>query len=168
MQLTAEPTLQDYQSGPPDAANDYHAGHVALLRDSYRQLTGRDLIDPGLSPVEAAEALFGAPLALLSHSAAPDPLMTYSNGTGLALFELDWPGLVVMPSRLTAEAPNREERTRLLERVSRDGYIDDYSGVRVSSTGRRFRIHRATVWNVLDAAGERVGQAATFSEWTFL
>ena len=30
----------------------------------------------------------------------------------------------------------------------------------------RFRIERATVWNVVDAGGVYRGQAATFSEWT--
>ena len=43
----------------------------------------------------------------------------------------------------------REERARLLETVARRGFIDDYSGVRISKTGRRFRIIRATVWNLL-------------------
>ena len=152
----------------PSSANDYLMGHVALMRDSYRALTGRDLIDPSLSPHRAAEALFHAPFALLSHNADADPLMTYANRTGLALFEVDWPRLVAMHSRDTAELPNREERARLLERVGRDGFIDDYSGVRVSSNGLRFLIERATVWNLVDEGGPRVGQAATFSDWHFV
>jgi hypothetical protein len=73
-----------------------------------------------------------------------------------------------MPSRLTAEAPEREERARLLERTARDGFVDDYRGVRITSTGRRFLIERAIVWNLTDAEGRRVGQAATFGEWTFI
>ncbi|HVN42283.1 MAG TPA: MEKHLA domain-containing protein, partial [Steroidobacteraceae bacterium] len=81
------------------------------------------------------------------------------------LFERGWEELVGLPSRLSAEAPAREERERLLERVGAHGFIDDYSGVRIAQSGRRFRILRATVWNVLDPAGERIGQAATFSEW---
>ena len=70
-----------------------------------------------------------------------------------------------MPSRLTAEAPDREERARLLARVGTQGYIDDYAGVRVSRTGRRFRIARATVWNLLDDGGNHCGQAASFAHW---
>jgi hypothetical protein len=35
--------------------------------------------------------------------------------------------------------------------------------VRVSATGRRFRIAGAIVWNLVDAAGLRHGQAASFS-----
>ena len=67
--------------------------------------------------------------------------------------------------RLTAQAPNREERARLLAQVAAKGYIDDYSGVRISRKGRRFRIERATVWNLTDENGSPCGQAATFSKW---
>jgi hypothetical protein len=51
-------------------------------------------------------------------------------------------------------------------RAHQDAFIDDYSGVRVSSTGRRFLIERATVWNLVDARGAYRGQAAAFSDWT--
>jgi hypothetical protein len=53
----------------------------------------------------------------------------------------------------------------LLEQVATRGYIDDYSGVRISKSGRRFRILRATVWNVHDRLGRPLGQAATFTDW---
>ena len=67
----------------------------------------------------------------------------------------DWEELTRTPSRLTAEAPNREERARLLETVTRLDFIDDYSGVRISKTGRRFKISRATVWNLISENGQR-------------
>jgi hypothetical protein len=70
-----------------------------------------------------------------------------------------------MPSRLTAEAPNRADRERLLAEVTARGFIDDYAGVRITSTGQRFLIQQATVWNLIDAAGQRRGQAATFQQW---
>jgi len=57
---------------------------------------------------------------------------------------MSWAELTRTPSRLTAEAPNREERARLLAAVTARGFIDDYSGVRISKSGRRFRIARAT------------------------
>jgi hypothetical protein len=72
-----------------------------------------------------------------------------------------------MPSRLTAEAPDRTERARLLAEVAARGFIDDYSGVRISRTGQRFRIERATVWNLSDDEGRRCGQAATFRTWRY-
>ncbi len=56
----------------------------------------------------------------------------------------------------------------LLLGVQVPGFIDDYAGVRVSATGRRFRIEAATVWNLVDAAGALHGQAAAFDRWTLL
>jgi hypothetical protein len=38
--------------------------------------------------------------------------------------------------------------------------------VRITRTGRRFKIERAIVWNLIDAAGTIHGQAATFDQWT--
>jgi hypothetical protein len=40
--------------------------------------------------------------------------------------------------------------------------------MRISSSGRRFWIERATVWNLLDADGVYRGQAATFADWALL
>ena len=81
---------------------------------------------------------------------------------------MSWDEFTRTPSRLTAEAPNREERARLLNAVTTLGFIDDYSGIRISKTGRRFRIEQATVWNLLDERENYVGQAAMFSRWEFL
>jgi hypothetical protein len=76
--------------------------------------------------------------------------------------------LLRTPSRLTAEPVHRDERARLLERTTRDGYVDDYSGIRITATGRRFRINQAVVWNLIDAGGRYAGQAATFDRWDWL
>jgi len=149
----------------PSAANRYLVEHVDLLRRSLRQLAGRDLVPAELTSLQAAQAVFEAPFVVLSHDATPDPVLTYGNRAALALFELSWAELTRMPSRLTAEAPDRDERARLLTRVAAQGWIDDYSGVRISRTGRRFRIEQATVWNLVDADGCRRGQAATFASW---
>jgi hypothetical protein len=152
----------------PGPDNHYLAGHIDLLRRSLRALAGRDLIAGDPTPEEAAEQIYRAPFAVLSHDTAPDPILTYANGCALDLFELTWDQLVRMPSRLTAEAPDREERIRLLGTVRARGYIDDYAGVRVSRTGRRFRIEAATVWNLRDGRGRHQGQAATFARWRLL
>ena len=135
---------------------------------SLRHWTGRNLVEPGLEPEDQARELFNAPFAVLSHDTATDPILNYANRISLQLFELSWEELTVMPSRLTAEAPARAERTRLLSEVSSRGYIDDYRGVRVAKNGRRFLIERATVWNLLDESGAPYGQAATFNEWHYL
>lgn len=142
--------------------------HTQRLLNSYARLLGHELLPREGSPAEQAGALFEAPFVVLSHGTEADPILNYGNAATLALWSTDWAALTTMPSRLTAEAPRREERARLLERVTRDGYIDDYSGVRISSTGQRFFIERATVWNLFDEHGMPIGQAATFSEWQLL
>jgi hypothetical protein len=103
---------------------------------------------------------------IVAHGSGPDPVFFYGNPAALRLFEATFAQFTAMPSRLSAEPVLREERERLLARVRAHGFIDDYSGVRVSLSGRRFRIARATVWNLADATGEVHGQAATFTEWT--
>ena len=152
----------------PLQSNDYLAEHVQLMHESLHTFTGRDLVDTDLSPMQAAKQIFHAPFVVLSHNTATDPILTYSNLVGLELFELRWEQLVLTPSRNTAETPERGERMRLLEKVAKLGYIDDYAGVRVSSSGRRFRIERATVWNLAGKDGEVLGQAAKFDNWTVL
>jgi MEKHLA domain len=81
---------------------------------------------------------------------------------------MSWEELTRTPSRLTAEAPNREERARLLDTVTRHGFIADYSGIRISKNGRRFHIRQATVWNLISPTGHPCGQAAMFSHWEFI
>jgi hypothetical protein len=139
-----------------------------LIARSLRHWTGRDLL-PGLfNPLGLAKNIFHAPFVLVSHGTEADPTLNYGNAAALALWEMSWEELTRTPSRLTAEAPNREERARLLAAVTARGFIDDYSGIRISKSGRRFRIAQATVWNLLDERGDYAGQAATFSQWEFL
>lgn len=149
----------------PGPDNAWLAAHAARLLDSYRHWLGKDLIDAGSDPAEAAERLYRAPFVVLSHDTAADPCFTYANLAAQALFEMPWAEIVGLPSRYSAEALVREERERLLRRVAEFGFIDDYRGVRVAKSGRRFQIERATVWNLVDAHGARVGQAATFAAW---
>lgn len=142
--------------------------HSAVLATSYRRFTKRDLL-PGLfNPLGLSKNLYHAPFVLVSHGTEADPVLNYGNAAALALWEMSWEELTRTPSRLTAEAPERGERARLLAAVTAQGFIDDYSGVRISKSGRRFRIARATVWNLVTERGKPCGQAATFSEWEFL
>lgn len=134
---------------------------------SLKHWTGRELL-PGVPDADLAEQVFRAPFVLVSHGTEADPVLNYGNQTALALWEMSWAELTRTPSRLTAEAPNREERARLMAAVTAHGFIDDYSGIRVSKSGRRFRIAQATVWNLLDETGKYSGQAAQFSHWEFV
>lgn len=151
---------------PPGPDNRYHQTHIELLLDSYRRLLGKPLLNAVGD--DWGRVVYEADFALLSHNTDPDPLFNYGNRKALELFELTWPELFGMPSRFSAEPVNREERQRLLAKVARQGYIDDYAGVRIAQSGRRFVIRGAVVWNVLDDEGRPYGQAACFSDWDWL
>lgn len=148
----------------PGPDNDFLAPHALLLLESHRRLLGRELVAAGTVP-EKARALYEAPFVVVSHDTAPDPVFNYANLAAQHLFEMDWNAFVRTPSRLSAGPVHRDERARLLEEVARNGYIDNYAGIRVSKSGRQFRIERAVVWNLTDALGRYAGQAAVFSDW---
>ena len=135
---------------------------LALLAFSHQQLTGRALVTV---TADLRSALWNAHTVIVAHGTEPDPVFFYGNQRALALFEMNWSAFVRLPSRLSAEPVLREDRARLLDRVTRDGCITDYAGVRISSTGRRFRIEQATVWNLIDENGLCHGQAAAFEHW---
>lgn len=148
--------------------HDPDAGLLRLARlivDSHQQVVGRPLVPAGEDDAELWRALWNAPRVVVAHGTQPDPVFCYGNRLALELFELDWAAFTALPSRYSAEPLAREERAALLDRVSRFGFIDDYAGVRISSTGKRFRISRATVWNLIDTEGVYRGQAASFSDW---
>ena len=153
---------------PASPQNCYLVEHAARLLASYRYWTGKDLVDGALPPEAAARELYHACFVVLSHDSSADPLLNYANAAGLSLFELSWTELIGMPSRLTAEIPEQDQRARFLTEVSRAGFIANYRGVRIGKTGRRFAIEGATVWNLLAEDGSLCGQAATFDRWTFL
>lgn len=138
------------------------------ILDSFERWVGRPLMAREGSPAEQAEALYFAPRVVVAHGTEPDPIFQYGNQAALDLWELDLPTLLRTPSRTTAEPMHAADRQRLLDRTAAAGFCDEYSGVRITSRGRRFRIRRAIVWNLVDADGRGVGQAATFSEWDWL
>ena len=139
-----------------------------LLLNSFRHWTGRELVDRVGDRASQAHTLFLSPFVVVSHGIEEDPLLNYGNQVALELWEMTWEDLKRTPSRLTAEPMNRAEREWMLEQAKTRGYLDTYRGVRITSTGRRFLVENVLIWNVVDAEGQRVGQAATFSQWTWL
>lgn len=152
----------------PTEKNSFLVEQAVDIRNSYRQLLSKELITDIQSDKQFAKQLFYAPFALVSHDTASDPVFNYANLKALALFELSWEDFIRLPSRLSAEPVNQAERDRLLAEVSEKGYIDHYQGVRISSTGKRFLIKSAVVWNLTDKNQCYKGQAAWFDQWTFL
>ncbi len=139
-----------------------------LLLDSFRHWTGRELVERAGSTEDQAQALFSASFVVVSHGTEEDPVLNYGNRIALELWETTWEQFIRTPSRLTAEPMNQAERERMLARATAQGFIDDYRGVRITKTGRRFLVEDAVVWNVVDTKNKQQGQAATFSRWSVL
>ena len=143
-----------------------HAGErIAMIVESHARITGNDLVTPG---GDLARSLWLLPAVVLAHATEEDPVFFYANRAALELFEMPAADFIRMPSRYSAEPVARAERERLLGEVARNNFISDYSGVRTARSGRKFRIERATVWNLFDPKGSMGGQAASFSDWTEL
>lgn len=105
---------------------------------------------------------------MVSHGTEVDPIFNYGNRVALELWEMDWQIFTQTPSRYTVKPMEQSEREHLLQQAREKGFIDNYQGIRISSTGRRFKIQNVVLWDVLDEAGDRVGQAATFDHWEFI
>jgi len=139
-----------------------------LLTASYRQVVGESLLPDGdLSGAGLAGWLYeDAPFGLLAHDTQEDPRFVYANRAAQRCFEYSWNEFIGMPSRLSAEAPDRADRQRFMDTARRQGFVSDYRGLRIAKSGRRFWIERATVWNILGRDGARYGQAALIRGWS--
>ena len=148
----------------PELSNE-HRRHIRCIGESYLRLTGRPLVAQG---GDLVEALWLAPLVIVAHGTQADPIFFFGNEAALKLFEMDFGAFTRLPSRFSVEPTLREERAQLFERVMRDGIIEDYAGVRLSATGKRFKISNTAVWNLTDETGAPAGQAAAFAEWVYV
>lgn len=147
----------------PGPENGYQAAHAELLLSSYTKATGHPLLEGA-----DAEALYHAPFPVLSHNTAADPVLTYGNLAAQVLWEMGWEQLTAMPSRLTAEPVHREQRDVMFAEMRAKGFIEGYAGVRISASGRRFEIRGAVIWPLYGPGGEKLGEAASFREFSFL
>lgn len=140
--------------------------HVDRLCASFRQVVGRSLGDlpPDLEPIERSRRIFHAPFVVVSHGTEADPIFNYANQRAIDLWEFSWEEFVQLPSRWSVEPVAQEERAKMLAEAAERGYINNYQGIRISKTGRRFRIMNTIVWNLTDEAGNFYGQGATFAD----
>jgi hypothetical protein len=137
---------------------------------------GTPLIAPlpaDATPEQWAQALFASERVVLAHDGSdpagdPGPRLIYANRAALRLWRRPWGELVGMPSRLTAEPAVRQERSRALLQAQSQQAIANYSGIRIDSQGRRFRIDGAKVFSLRNDAGEPCGQAACFARWYWI
>ncbi|MEY4696323.1 MAG: hypothetical protein RIT14_751 [Pseudomonadota bacterium] len=142
--------------------------YARLLADSLHRLTGRAMVDLSLPDAALAAALWDMPQPLVSHGTTPDPVFRHANRAALALWEMDWDSFTRLPSRRSAEpeAGIQTDRSAFLARALQQGWVDGYEGIRISATGRRFRIADTLLWTVTDAQGTRHGQAALIGRVT--
>lgn len=126
------------------------------ITGSYRTAVGRQMCEPA--------QLYRWPAVVLCHDTSEDPRFVFANLAAQELWERTWEQFIDWPSRLTAPPSERGQRAQAL---ASGEVVHGYSGVRVSASGRLFRIVDATVWPVHDEQGTRRGQAATFSRVEF-
>ena len=139
-------------------------GLTALLLASHQRLFHRPLVrSTGIRL--AAQELFVLDQVVLCHDGSEDPRFLYANRAALQLFSRNWEQMVGMPSRLSASANQRLSRREQLELARRQDKLENYSGVRVNSQGRRFQIRGARIWSLIDQERHYSGQAAWFSQW---
>ena len=150
---------------PSTISENWKIDHTHRLCESYLHFFKTPLL-ASLNPT--FEELFHSPLILLSHGTQSDPILNFGNQAALTLWELSWEELTQMPSRLTAEPMEREARAAFMNEVRTHGFLSNYAGIRVSKSGRRFKIENAKVWNLIDRQNQLTGQAACFSQWSYL
>jgi PAS domain S-box-containing protein len=137
-----------------------------LLTYSYQRIVGTSMLPSDQAGADAARWLYeDAPFALLAQDTSTDPRFVYANRKAQRCFEYSWDEFVVMPARLSAHAADQEHRRKFLEGVLQQGYADNYRGLRIAKSGRRFWIEDTTVWNLVDRNGILQGQAALVPRW---
>ena len=152
----------------PEFDQTFYPDHIRRLCYCYQHWIGAQLLRDLKDGDDLVQALFDAPFLLLSHGTEATPIFNFGNRRALKLFEMDWDTFIRMPSSDSVDDENRADRAALMARVAQDGYALNCTGVRVSSTGKRFRVEDGIVWNVIDEQGRYYGQAAKFERWDYL
>ena len=141
--------------------------HVRNLLRSYNKLLGHKFENLKIEDPTLGETILHSDWAVISHGNGLDPFFNYGNKTALSLFEVNLNELKKIRSRNSAEITFQSDRESFMQQVRAQGFVTGYSGVRISATGKRFKIKNVTVWNVTDEKGEFAGQAACFRDWDY-
>ena len=154
-------------STKPSVKNHFYSAHIKLLVSSFKLLTGENIIENNNDIDCISREIFFAPFVVMLHGTEADPIFNYANQCALNLFEMTWVEFIKLPSRYSAEEDSQVERDRILKSVSENGYINNYTGVRISNKGKRFQVSNAIIWNVMYQE-QYYGQAALIRDWTYL
>jgi PAS domain S-box-containing protein len=153
------------QTQPAALSRSTDPDFFRLLSDNYRRLVGKPLVPDAVPANERAAWLYeAAPFGILAHDTQADPVFVYGNLRAQEIFGYNWDELTALPSRLSAEAPERSERQAFLEQVTAHGFVTNYRGIRIAKSGTRFWIEHVTVWQLTDENGVYRGQAALLPE----
>jgi MEKHLA domain len=105
---------------------------------------------------------------VVAHDRSDPPRFFYGNKLALELFRMSAAQFIGLPSHNSAEPAMREERAQIFVKLESDNVVTGYTGVRIAADGTRFRITDAVIWNLVDEAGRRHGQAAAIDDWAIL
>jgi hypothetical protein len=153
----------------PSLENEFQDAFMARVVDSFLRVTGMSLTaQTGIDSSSLGRGIYFGDFALLCHRGDDGAVLNYANAFAQHLWDADWDTLVSMPSVATAPPEAVASRAKLMDKVARDNFVADYGGVRVSRTGRLFRIKNATVWRLLDETGGAFGVGAYFRDYEFL
>jgi len=142
--------------------------HCNLLLRSYRRLLNKDLITTSNDILENSFQLFHAPFILVSHGIEKDPIFNYANEKALKTWEMSWEEFVGLPSRFSVEKTETDDREKLLSEAQVKGYVSNYLGIRITKSGRRFKIIDTILYNLTDEGGNYKGQVAVIPKWEFI
>ena len=148
-------------------------GRAAVLLQSHQRAFSRPLIASAQSSRSDSKRLlcqnlFACGFPVLAYGTEQDAKLSYANAAALQLWDSSWDELIDMPSRLTATASERAERSSALGQAKRLDAVQNYRGIRISRKGRRFMINKVRIWTLWDAEERVCGQAACFSDWWWL
>jgi hypothetical protein len=150
----------------PDGTNGFQKDFVARVARAFAHVTGRDLFaEAGIDPAAAGLSAWSGNFALLTHRGDPEAMLNYGNRFALDLWECHWDQFIRTPSRATAPADDVKERTTMMDKVSRDGFVSGYQGRRISRSGKLFLIRDVTVWQLREPSGDSFGVAAFFRNY---
>ncbi len=126
---------------------------LALIAASFDRLTGESLVPDGAD-------LWTLPLPVLAHDTQASPRFIYANRAALSQFRMGARDMIGMESRRSAEPDLRAARQAMFDRLESANVVTGYEGIRIAADGSRFRMVDAVIWNLVDEAGQRHGQAA--------
>lgn len=137
---------------------------IKQIDDCFFVLNGKHLPCPEMIQDRYKWLHEEANYSILAVDNSTDSFFIYANRYALSCFKYTIDEMLLLPSRFSASASNREARALLFEKVSQKKIVYNYSGPRVDKYGNSFIINEAIVWELQDKENNVWGQGALF--WT--